>query len=338
MKKFFFYFIVFLGIVAISVSFGSLIANETTWWIKVLDFPRIQTLFLSALCLVLFFILKSGLDEREMNAGRWLFIGGLIVSIGIQCFYLYPYSGLVEPKLRSIAANEAPADSTFDILVANVFLNNRKVEELAEIIDRRDPDILLLMETDQWWENALQTIDDKYSYGMEYPLDNTYGMILYSKFPLSEEEIRFLNYDSVPSFHAQVELPSGKKFQFHGLHPVPPYPGNPNDTNDKEIALVKTGRIVADIGLPAIVAGDLNDVSWAQRERLFEQEGLLYDTRIGRGIYSTYSTKSIFKRWPLDYIFATEHFSVVDIARLRDFGSDHFPFYAIMSLSENGLE
>lgn len=334
MKKFVFYLVVFLGVLAILISLGSLIANESTWWIKILDFPRIQVFFLSALLLVLFFILKNGLEDKDMNTGRWLFVLGLVASIGIQCFYFYPYSGLVEKRLAGIAAADAPADSTFDLMVANVYLHNRKVEELLNIIDERDPDILLLMETNQWWENALQPIDDKYSYGMEYPLDNTYGMILYSKFPLAEEEIRFLNYDSVPSFHTLVELPSGQLFQFHGLHPVPPYPGEPNDTDDKEVALIKTGKLVAARDLPAVVAGDLNDVAWAQRENLFEQDDLLEDIRVGRGIYSTYSAKTIFKRWPLDYIFATNQFSVVGVERLRDFGSDHFPFYAIMSLAK----
>ena len=338
MKKFIFYLVIFLGVISILVSLGSLIATETKWWIKILDFPRIQTLFLSALCLALFFVLKRGLDNDDMTVGRWLFVVGLIASIGIQAYYIYPYSGLVDPRLDSIAAGEAPSDSTFDLLVANVYLHNRRVEELVNIIDERDPDILLLIETNQWWENALQPVDDRYRYGIEYPLDNTYGMILYSKFPLIEEKIRFLNYDSVPSFHTFVELPSGQLFQFHGVHPVPPYPGEPNDTDDKEIALVKVGEMVANTNLPAVVAGDLNDVSWAKRENLFEQKGLLKDTRIGRGIYSTYSAKTIFKRWPLDYIFATEHFSVVEIARLRDFGSDHFPFYGIMSLSESKID
>ena len=329
MRKFVYYLVVVIGFLAILCSVGSIIASESRWWIKVLDFPRIQVLFLLALMLVLFLLLK-----RKMNSGRWFFVVGLIGSIIIQGFYLYPYSELVDKRLDSIAAGEASAETTFDILVANVYLHNRKVEELVDIIDQRDPDMLLLMETDQWWENALQQIDDRYAYGIEYPLDNTYGMILYSKLPLLEEEIKFLNYDSVPSFHALVELPAGERFQFHGVHPVPPYPGEPNDTDDKEVALVKVGKMVADKDLPAIVAGDLNDVAWAQRENLFEQEGLLNDIRIGRGIYSTYSARTIFKRWPLDYIFATSHFSVVDIARLRDFGSDHFPFYAIMSLTD----
>lgn len=333
MKKFLFYLIVFLGLVAILTSVGSLVANESTWWIKILDFPRIQVLFLSVLCLLLFFVLKRVLDKDDMNTGRWIFVLGLFGSIVIQIYYLYPYTGLVDKKLENITSEEAPAESTFDLLVANVYLHNRKVEELLRIIEERDPDMLLLMETNDWWETALQPVDDQYQYGMEYPLDNTYGMILYSRLPLSEEQIKFLNYDSVPSFHALVELPAGEIFQFHGVHPVPPYPGEPNDTGDKEVALVKVGKMVAETDLPAVVAGDFNDVSWARRENLFEQDGLLNDVRIGRGIYSTYSAKSIIKRWPLDYIFATSEFSVVEIARLRDFGSDHFPFYGIMSLT-----
>ncbi|TDN95320.1 endonuclease/exonuclease/phosphatase (EEP) superfamily protein YafD [Salegentibacter sp. 24] len=331
MKKFLYYLLVFIGLITILISLGSLISNERIWWVKILDFPRIQVLILSSMVLVLFFILKRGFGSKDLNRGQWIFILGIITSIVIQVKYLYPYTNLGEKRLKSISLAEAPEGSTFDLLVANVYLHNKKVQELIDIIDDREPDIILLMETDQWWENALQSIDDKYSYGMEYPLNNTYGMILYSKFPLFNQQIKFLTYDNVPSFHTLIELPSGKIFKFHGVHPVPPYPGEPNTTNDKEVALVKIGKMVEKTDMPGVVAGDFNDVAWT-REDLFKQDDLLEDVRIGRGIYNTYSAKSIFKRWPLDYVFTTEHFAVVDILRLRDIGSDHFPLYASLSL------
>ncbi|PRY14191.1 hypothetical protein CLV24_1041, partial [Pontibacter ummariensis] len=33
-----------------------------------------------------------------------------------------------------------------------------------------------------------------------------------------------------------------------------------------------------------------------------------------------------------DYVFVTQEFGVVELERLPDFGSDHFPFYAKLNL------
>lgn len=327
MKRFLYYTIILLGILAIIITGLSAIATENFWWIKVVDFPRIQI----SVLLIILFLSFLGL-KRKWGAWNGIFVGFMVFSLCIQIYYLYPYTGLVDTKVESISAEEAPAGSTFDLMVANVYQKNRKIKEFLQIVEDTDPDLLLAMETNEWWEEALQPLDEQYAYGMEYPLDNTYGMILYSKFPLSEEKIRFLQYDSVPSFHASVHLPNGKVFKFHGVHPVPPFPGEPNDTDDKEISLVKVGSIVASQNLPAVVAGDLNDVAWAQRETLFEHPGLLDDVRIGRGIYSTFSAKSLIMKWPLDYVFVTREFGVVEFDRLPEFGSDHFPIYIKMSL------
>lgn len=336
MKKFFFYTIIFLGTLVILVTLGSAIATEDFWWIKVLDFPRIQALILAVVFLGIFLWLKE-----DWGIWKILFTLGLVASISIQVYYIYPYSGLVSPTVGSISQQAAPPQSTFDLMVVNVYIHNRNVDDLLAIVEEVDPDMFLAMETNQWWENALQPLDEKYAYGMEYPLDNAYGMILYSKYPLQNQEIMFLQYDSVPSFHARVSLPGGKEFEFHGVHPVPPVPNAPGPVKDEEVALVKVGNMVASNLLPAVVAGDLNDVAWARRERMFEQDGLLNDVRIGRGIYSTYSAKSWIKKWPLDYVFVTQDFAVVDFRRLPEFGSDHYPIYIELSLLEEeqrGLE
>ena len=36
-------------------------------------------------------------------------------------------------------------------------------------------------------------------------------------------------------------------------------------------------------------------------------------------------------RWPLDHMFVSEHFRVIEIGLGNDINSDHFPFYASLS-------
>ncbi len=155
-------------------------------------------------------------------------------------------------------------------------------------------------------------------------------MALYSKFPLSDTEIKHFNEQDVPSIHTRVELPSGKTILVHAMHPVAPVPSKkyPDNRGEKEIAFEKLAAMLAEESLPIIVAGDYNDVSWSHTARLFQNRGNLRNVRLGRGLYASFDATSAFLRWPLDHYFVSEEFSLLNLERLPDFGSDHFPMYA----------
>lgn len=191
-----------------------------------------------------------------------LLVIGLIGSIIIQSVKLYPYV-LGEKTVPDISEEAALPEARVGVLIANVLITNTAVDEFLEMVDKSDPDILLVMEVDKWWTKNLQVLKEEYSFFMEYPLDNAYGMSLYSKLPLKDQKIKFFNHKDVPSFHALVVLPSGEEFNFHGMHPVAPMPSSkyPDNVGRDEVALIKVGNIIAEDTLPSMVAGDFNDVS-----------------------------------------------------------------------------
>ncbi len=176
-------------------------------------------------------------------------------------------------------------------------------------------------------------LNTMYPYRLMYPASNTYGMCLYSKLPLAKPNIHFFNEDSVPSFHTIVTLPNGVAFQLLTIHPVAPKPSkHPDNIGEQEVALPKAANLIAGTPLPALVAGDFNDVGWSHNVKVFEKRSNLKDLRKGRGFYSTFDATNFVMRWPLDYIFADERFRVIAVERLPSFGSDHFPYYAQLTL------
>ncbi|MGK7395532.1 MAG: endonuclease/exonuclease/phosphatase family protein [Candidatus Cyclobacteriaceae bacterium M3_2C_046] len=253
------------------------------------------------------------------------------MSIAIQLIIIFPYTTFSDTELSSVKG-KPEVDDVFSILVANVWMKNNNYTALLNIIEKNQPDIVIALEVNAWWLDQIKVLESRYNYVEKKPFDNTYGMALYSKLPLKNTRILYLNHEKVPSIHTQVIMNSNKEFNLHVVHPVPPKPSNhPDNVGEKEIALVKVGNMVVNEKLPSVVAGDFNDVAWSKTSRLFKEEGQLNDIRVGRGIYNTFNAKSWILRWPLDHVYVTSEFKVVEIKRLNKFGSDHFPFWVSLA-------
>ncbi|AHM62642.1 hypothetical protein D770_21975 [Flammeovirgaceae bacterium 311] len=329
-KQILFYFIIFVSVLVILASLLSLIYDLAYWYSKVVDFPRLQYLIVALICLLIFVLL----NKKWGFASVFLAVG-LLTAITIHATRILPYI-VGDKPVPDVAQEAISQENSVGILIANVLITNKEAADFLEIVEQTDPDMLLVMEVDQWWVNQLQGLKVEYPYIMEYPLENAYGMALYSRFPLKDTEIKFFNHDDVPSFHAKVILPSGEAFRFHGMHPVAPVPSDkyPDNVGEEEVGLLKVGQLVAAESLPSIVAGDFNDVSWSHTSRLFGDAGSLKNVRLGRGLYNSFNAKSLIMRWPLDHFFVTREFALLELERLRKFNSDHFPMFAKLVLQK----
>jgi endonuclease/exonuclease/phosphatase (EEP) superfamily protein YafD len=96
--------------------------------------------------------------------------------------------------------------------------------------------------------------------------------------------------------------------------------------------LLRVGLEIKAHGKPAILLGDLNDVAWSPTTLNLMRAGGLLDPRRGRGFYNTYPAGWPGFRYPLDYVFNTQHFKVCRMQVLPYYGSDHLPLIAELSL------
>ncbi len=309
-----------LGLAALFIVATALpLIREPYWWVRIFDFPRAQLVAVGIATLGLFAVFR----ERR----RWwdrAVLALLVLSVGYQLWRIWPYTPL--HGVQSAQA-EAPAEArSFRLVVSNVLQSNRESEKWLRVVQAADPDLVVMLEADAWWQHAVEPLREALPYAAEHPLDNTYGILVYSRWPLRDAAVRTVVEDSIPSVWGQFELPSGEPVAFAFIHPRPPRPAE--DTDDRDAELVLVAREVAGHDGPLIVAGDFNDVAWSYTTKLFQDLSGLLDPRIGRGLYSTFPAGYPLLRWPLDHVFHSEALALVGMRRLGDVGSDHFPVFA----------
>ena len=302
------------------VAFATILplSNSTRWWIRDLDFPRLQIVFAGMLLTVaeLYFL------DLSAAASQFL-LAVTIACLLYQAWWILPYMRLYPTEVKD--ADHADGPSRIRIMTANVLASNRNSDALIALVRQHQPDVFVTLETTQWWEQQLSSLEEDYPYTMKCPLENLYGMHLYSKLPLENNETKFLVQPDIPSMHADIALRSGQRIRAHFLHPTPPSPTENDESTERDAELLIVAKSVRDMDPPVIVAGDLNDVAWSATTRLFRKISGLLDPRIGRGMFNTFHAKIWFMRWPLDHLFHSRHFTLSYVKRLPAFGSDHFP-------------
>lgn len=290
------------------------------WWIRGFDFPRIQISFL-----IIFVI---GLDLWFLNFSEtwhYIVVIALCLSLIYQFEKIYPYTYLARKQVFKFKGNNP--DAAISILVSNVLTPNKKSEKLIKLVNDIKPDLLLTLESDKRWEKELSVLEKDYPNTVKIPKDNLYGMHLYSKLKLEDVKVQYIVQEDIPSIHSYVILRNGKKVKLHCLHPMPPSPTESDTSTNRDAELLMLGRDIDAEKESTLVIGDLNDVAWSRTTRLFQKMSGLLDPRKGRGFFNTFNANYFLLRWPLDHVFHTKDFTLIDIRRERHIGSDHFPMY-----------
>jgi endonuclease/exonuclease/phosphatase (EEP) superfamily protein YafD len=191
--------------------------RHESWWVRSLDFPRLQLLILSGLVL---FLQTIFLDLSHYD--NWVMILVTIICLCYHAWWIAPYTPLYPFEVKS--SDDSDSKQLIRIMTANVLTPNRSAKALIRLVYENQPDILVTLESDAWWQTRLDSLENKYPYAIKCPLDNLYGMHVYSRLPLIDSQIDYLVDPDIPSMHSKVSQPTGHKVRVHFLHPAPPSP------------------------------------------------------------------------------------------------------------------
>lgn len=298
------------------------------WWVRIWDFPRLQLVVAGVLALVGIAVTREGAGSW----GSWLLLAALAAlaaAVLYQAAFVWRYSRLAP---REVKQSRKATQPRLSVAVSNVLQSNRESDRLIRVLQGADADVMLFVETDDWWRDRLDALRRTHPHTVQCPLSNTYGMLLYSRLPLSDTTVDYLIEPDIPSMQAQVRLADGTSVWLNCVHPRPPAPGESDESLERDAELLLVGKRVCDAAQPVVVCGDLNDVAWSRTTRLFQKASGLVDPRKGRGMFSTFHARVPGFRFPLDHILHSTDFRLVEMRRLASVGSDHFPVVATLSL------
>lgn len=289
------------------------------WIFRIWEFGRIQLLVLHLLVLILGILTASPKD-----AFFWSISSINLALIVYHAIILIPYTTLYK---RQISSSITKQSSSVSILSVNVYQFNTNYQKLIKLVEDTRPDILLTMESNQAWEDALVAVEKLLPHYQKVALENTYGIHFYTRLKARDIKVNYLVAEDLPSIEAYLYTPDGTPFTLFGVHPPPPSPTEEDTSRERDGELLMVAKKVEKTTGPVIVVGDFNNVAWAKSSILFRKTSQLIDPRIGRGFVSTFHAKYRFWRFPIDLFFHSTDVFIEDFRTLRDVDSDHLPLF-----------
>ncbi|WFM71874.1 endonuclease/exonuclease/phosphatase family protein [Halomonas sp. CKK8] len=329
-----------LALLLLAVSLLPMIPSGQ-WWVQLWEFPRLQLSFAAIVPLVLLAVHAWWNRPRSEHA-VW---AAVIVATGAwQLSHILPFTP-VWPTEVPIAETHADGDRTaLKVLTANVTYTNDRYDEFVAVVQRENPDLLLLIEVDRAWAEGVASLNEHYAHRVGEVRGEGLGIMLWSRFPLLEQEIKHLISDRRPSIFVTLDVPDIEPVRYIGTHPVPPglrdQISHNDETSERRDSRVRDAELMLvarhvqeDSDNRWIVTGDFNDVAWSDTTRLFADLSDLKDPRRGRRLLSSYPAERPLLRYPIDHLFVSDGFHLIGLDRVRVPGSDHFAVTATLAVA-----
>lgn len=277
-----------------------------------------------------FFGLLAAMVPSVLTRRGWLVLALALPALIIAYHYLPVF---LPKKIRPFENHPE-----LKVMSFNVWSENHSLQSVAELIERENPDILLLQEIEPFQMKELQQFLAA-STGLEdSPWDFAYAPLIMqatgSRYPVSELAT---NRRKGKMQAVRVETPAGGITVFN-VHPLR---GNWQRRHRQMQTLLREDILVTDE--PVILGGDFNTTDMSETYALLSRylDNAHWEAGWGFG-FSYPAERHAWQRflpsWPLvriDHIFYNSHFAALCAETLDESaGSDHFPVVARLVLTK----
>lgn len=299
-----------------------------------------------------FAVTVAGLMAPLISALDWInhfrpliMIGGLaciaLAYLGGSVRQLRAASGLAVlnavllllPMLTSAATTQGQARASgggiLTVMTFNMATTPRPIDNVAELILSRAPDIVMLQEVTRAHAEAIHR-----RLGARYPHRHTCthmwgcSQMLLSRHPWAEAHDVYRASGGPELISARFEGKALGKLHVHGLHMA--WPFRPETQAQHVQRLIEHSRGIPG---PAIYAGDFNLTPWSyQLQRLQWRTGLKRHATALRSWPTDGQMHLPFPLFLIDHVMTTPDIRTISIEAGPNLGSDHLPIIATLAL------
>ena len=244
---------------------------------------------------------------------RWTFFSGVVTTIN---------SLLVLALFRPVNQPAPASGQQLRLVSVNVHTANPHIELVLDFLQKVDADVVLLMEVDQRWMDALASLSNRYPEIIAEPRSDNFGIALLNRVAATNSAVIYLGEDEVPTIRTTL-LINGQTVTLLGTHPLPP--GSAEYSRLRNDQLRAIAAKVRESSAPTIVLGDLNATPWSPYFRELLRASGLRNTSQGRGLHGSWPAGLPVGRIPLDHCLVSPSLHVLDRQLGPEVGSDHLP-------------
>jgi len=204
----------------------------------------------------------------------------------------------------------------------NVHTENEHRDLVLKFLQNADADVILLMEVNAAWMQALQPLRTNYAQVIAEPREDNFGIALLSRLPLTNSEVMELGRAGVPTIATTISV-GGEPLFLLGTHPLPP--GSATYARLRNEQLQEIAALIRRHNVSAIVLGDLNCTPWSPYfTDLLRDSGLKNISSRG-GLFGSWPAWLPCARIPLDHGLVSPTLRVIEKRLGPPVGSDHLP-------------
>ncbi len=255
-------------------------------------------------------------------AARFRLLAGLLVALAVTLG-----ADVIRTELNSAQAEAGngmlDGEAAVRVVFFNILIFNDDVGRFVAWIEDRDPDVVVMTEMSPRHVERMAGAMAGYPFQVLEPRGHSFGMVVYSRWPISGEVVAELAGSTPPASSpimvtAGVETPAGT-LRVTGLHVFPPITPRRFTRRNEQLGIA--GDILAKLDGPKLVVGDFNATPWSAGLRAFVSDNDL----TGVNTRATWPVWLGFAGIPIDHALTSRDLRVLSIEIGPDIGSDHRP-------------
>jgi len=193
---------------------------------------------------------------------------------------------------ESNTEGKSQANTSLSILSINLLSSNTDADKVNQRIAEKDADILLLIEYTSFWNRHASV--KLYPYSIVQVREDNFGIGLFSKYPLTNQEIIDFTNTRFPMTSAEITI-KNQKIEILGVHYENPIGQRQTDIQKFQIQETIAFAQGKD---NFIIVGDFNLTPYTRGFSRLLYQSSLKDSRIGFGIQGSWPTFwSAFMHW-----------------------------------------